>query len=113
MKSDFPRDPAQSIDTISELSRTALDLREAMMQSQRSELLAIFETYIHAHGEIINPKFNVLLLGFQEAWREGNFTCIVAVGDKLSKDFLLRWREAQAYYAMALARVGREKLRLT
>jgi len=82
------------------------------MQSRREELLAIYETYLGSDS-IEKPKFNVVLFGFQEAWRAQDYPKIVAVGDRLSKDFLLRWREAQAYYAMALARVGREKLRLT
>jgi len=112
MKPDFPRDPAQSIDIVSELSRVALDLREAYMQERRGELLASFEIYVQSSGIVSNPKFNVLLFGFQEAWRQGDFNRIVAVGDKIPPEFFRRWRESQAYYAMALVRVGRDMLRL-
>jgi len=113
MSREFERSPASSLEAVSEITRTSLLLREAFMQSRREELLAIYETYVESPGAVEKPKFNVLLFGFQEAWRAGDYQRIVTVGDKIPLDYLLRWREAQAYYAMALARVGREKLRLT
>jgi hypothetical protein len=82
------------------------------MQSRRDELLSAFESYLQSRQSISNPKFNVVLFGFQEAWRRNDFDVIVRVGDKLPREWLLRWREPQAFYAMALARVGRDMLRL-